>query len=998
MTQQIVVGPMSKGLRNDVTPFNVDNESFPVLINAYQWRQRIKRKRGTKFINRLTRRPMGTAANSYRLSLGNTSAGGAINGNLVSLFSLESNASIKPDFLQFNIGAATIVDDGNGNLSGGGASGNINYSTGVFAITGAPAVTAAFVSFLYYPNIVTLGLEPFVSDASSTPLELGFDRYYSYNISLINYNVHDVSYYYNPTLGAKTNWTSFKWNLADYQQIWTTNFSGALWAVPGITDPYSADTVGMQFSPVTNVAAPVGQTVVITVTGNNLVVGDYVFLNEFSDAVVSGLNFQTGYITAGSAPGAITVTLPNATLGGAGGATTAGIVQYLTNTAFPTKDCIRWYNGAPVNYVNEATSPTFTLNQGWVNFSPPLTTSSVGTFSIGDLAPAQYYLVGARMVVPYKDRLLFFGPLVQSSTGSVQYLQDTIVYSQNGTPFYTATFAGSPSVTAAYTPLVVPANQTAQPSSWWENRPGYGGFISAGYSRPITSVSINEDALIVGLADRQTRVLYTSNDLIPFAFYVINSELGSDSTFSTVTLDRGVLSVGGRGIILTSQIQSQRVDLEIPDQVFQISLLDQGARRICAQRDFINEWVYFTYSSDEFFTKYPSQTLMYNYREDTWGLFNESYSTYGSVRFQTGSTWATLDAGLTWRSWRTPWNSGASQEGQPVVLGGNQQGFIIQRDDDTYEDPSLYIKSISGNVITSPDHGLTNDYVIISGCIGTVGQVLNGKVFSVLRLTDDTFEFGPGVSSGTYLGGGIITRLYRPFIQSKQFPVAWAMGRKTRLGPQLYLLSATPNSQITLLIYLSQDNSNPYNDPIPENDSLVYSAVLYTCPENSVIGLNQYTKNLQMVTAQRQAQIWHRMNTSLIGDTVQVGFTLSDDQMLEVVPETDSDGEEVSYAIAAATQANPCVLTTTANYAVGTLVKITGVVGMTQINFIEDPNYNYYEVITSNSTTTTINIDSTAFTAYSSGGTIVSMSPDYQTSEIELHAIILNVSPSQVLA
>jgi hypothetical protein len=34
-----------------------------------------------------------------------------------------------------------------------------------------------------------------------------------------------------------------------------------------------------------------------------------------------------------------------------------------------------------------------------------------------------------------------------------------------------------------------------------------------------------------------------------------------------------------------------------------------------------------------------------------------------------------------------------------------------------------------------------------------------------------------------------------------------------------------------------------------------------------------------MLTAPQQAQIWHRMNTSLIGDSVQIGITLSDAQM-----------------------------------------------------------------------------------------------------------------------
>ena len=45
---KIVVGPIPKGLRKDVEPFNIDNSNFPVLLNAYQWRGRVKRKRGTQ--------------------------------------------------------------------------------------------------------------------------------------------------------------------------------------------------------------------------------------------------------------------------------------------------------------------------------------------------------------------------------------------------------------------------------------------------------------------------------------------------------------------------------------------------------------------------------------------------------------------------------------------------------------------------------------------------------------------------------------------------------------------------------------------------------------------------------------------------------------------------------------------------------------------------------------------------------------------------------------
>ncbi len=132
------------------------------------------------------------------------------------------------------------------------------------------------------------------------------------------------------------------------------------------------------------------------------------------------------------------------------------------------------------------------------------------------------------------------------------------------------------------------------------------------------------------------------------------------------------------------------------------------------------------------------------------------------------------------------------------------------------------------------------------------------------------------------------------------------MSRKTRLGPQQYLLSKTARSQATLLIFLSQDGTNPYNEgPIVPglsfNNALVYSSVLYTCPESTNLGLTAANINLQMVTATEQAQIWHRVNTSLLGDTIQVAITISDDQMVEVddngVPVNAFDEVEVHSMI-----------------------------------------------------------------------------------------------------
>jgi len=235
---------------------------------------------------------------------------------------------------------------------------------------------------------------------------------------------------------------------------------------------------------------------------------------------------------------------------------------------------------------------------------------------------------------------------------------------------------------------------------------------------------------------------------------------------------------------------------------------------------------------------------------------------------------------------------------QPDIIAGNQQGFVVFKSEGTREQKSLYIRDISGNMITSPDHGLAvNDFIIINDAIGTISTEVNGNIFSVgPPVTEDTFVLNPTIASGTYFGGGTITRMYIPFIQTKQFPTSWAMGRKTRIGVQRYLLSKTDNGQITLQIYLSQNDSSPYTfGPIVPaanvvNSSLIYSTILYTCPESTNLGLTPYTKNLMTPTAQAQQQIWHRKNTSLIGDTVQLGFTLSDTQMRTV----DDNGLPIS--------------------------------------------------------------------------------------------------------
>lgn len=974
MSQKIVVGPIDKGIRTDRTAFVIDNDSFPILQNAYQWRGRIKRKRGTSALGRLNRY-LGTTDGSGNLTVTivpNTITSG------ISRFVVGSNVFTDPG------GASPVVL-----ITNGPGTATLNRSTGVLAISSSNAATAVY----YYPGLPVLGLEDVSLNATMFPGCIAFDTTYSYNINTASpYNIYDVSFYKNPAATppynytsyvAKGTWTKTTWNSQTYQQYWSLNYQGALWVTNGITAPFTVTNIGMQYKVITTVDNITGgppATADLGITAHGLVVGDFLFINEV--VTTTGINLQTGYVVAVVNANKVTVEFPNATIATNG---TGGIAQYLTNRSDTTKDCIRWYDGDPT----AGSPPTPTSSLGWVNFAPPL---SQGSFSIDDNPAAQYYLVGAVMIVPYKDRLLFIGPVIQTSTANSQiYLQDTVIYSEVGSPYYTASFSGSPtSATTVFHSILTPYagnatsdTETADPASYFCDQSGFGGFISAGYAQPIVTSGFNLDVLILGFSNRQTQFVYTGNDIFPFQFYSVNTEFGSQSTFSGVTLDRGVLTIGNRGIVLSNQNSCQRMDLSIPDQIFQFNLQNNGPQRITAQRDFINEWIYFTYLNNQFTSSFPNQTLQYNYRDDSWAIFNESYTTYGILRKSTGNTWSTIgNIFPTWAEWNEPWNAGSTTILQPSVIAGNQQGFVVTRDDGTGEADSIFIQQITNatSTITSPNHGLNNgDYIVISNCLGTISSLINGKIFKVSNVTTSTFvvkSLPNIVFSGTYLGSGTIKRMYIPRILTKQFPTSWGMSKKTRIGVQQYLFTVTPSGQVELQIYLSQNADSPYNfgPVVPEeslNNSLIYSDVLYTSPDvyiqncnnvpmgnignsssttisinlqtllkfqqpivpgsvvitvgslatfsdngsggfsvtgtgvsigssivyttgalvlvfsvapaatASTITMNYYNGNIQSPTAAQQEQVWHRVNTSLIGDTVQIGFTLSDEQMFD---------------------------------------------------------------------------------------------------------------------
>jgi hypothetical protein len=375
----------------------------------------------------------------------------------------------------------------------------------------------------------------------------------------------------------------------------------------------------------------------------------------------------------------------------------------------------------------------------------------------------------------------------------------------------------------------------------------------------------------------QQKLVYTLDDSDPFVFQTIDSEYGTENTFSAIPMKSGNISIGDYGIIATNEVGCDRIDVEIPDQVFNIASSNFKNQRVCAIRDFQQELIYFTYCPSNSKTVFPSQTLCFNYRDNTWAIFKESYTHYGIFRRSTDQTWASL-RGLTWARWTDPWNDGTNSAWFPQVVGGNQQGYVLEKGVDISEGLSNFIQSIdvSTKTFTSPDHGLKNgDFIQVSGILGTTITNIDGAaltVFKVHVVNADSFIIegeSTLVVTGTYTGAGEFRRLYRPVMQTKQFIPYWSQGRYTRVGTQRYLFERTTSGKLTVQVYTNTASvDNPSNDQ-STNPSLIYSDIISTAPEPNLYGGTD-------TTAQ---QLWHIQSNSFNGQTIQLGFTLNDEQM-----------------------------------------------------------------------------------------------------------------------
>lgn len=430
------------------------------------------------------------------------------------------------------------------------------------------------------------------------------------------------------------------------------------------------------------------------------------------------------------------------------------------------------------------------------------------------------YVLTARLIVSFKNRLVLLSTIENDNTGACAGLGTNTAYTNRAR----YSFNGSPFARNAW---YEPNQKDTSGGVVNNNNIAAGaGFIDATTEEQIISAEFIKDRLIVYFERSTWELAYTGNYVIPFVWQKINTELGSEAQFSTVPFDTVILTMGTTGVHACSGSNVERIDTKIPDQVFEIQNRNLGVQRVYGIRDYFTELVYWTFPSTDFqsgagASVYPTQILVYNYRNDSWALNTDCITAFGYFEQQNMNnsiTWASTT--LTWEQANMQWVSGTLDANFRQVIAGNQQGYTFICDPDESRNARAMqitnmVQSGSNVIITCIDHTLApvnpsdpteGDYVIIENAQGVTltsvpATLYPDNIFPVFALGVDPINqfLIPSVTlTGTYTGGGTVSRVSNIAIQSKQWNPYLDQGRNVYLQKIDFGVEKTEQGEITV--------------------------------------------------------------------------------------------------------------------------------------------------------------------------------------------------------
>lgn len=495
------------------------------------------------------------------------------------------------------------------------------------------------------------------------------------------------------------------------------------------------------------------------------------------------------------------------------------------------------------------------------------------------------YVQTARIILPFKDRLILLNTIENNANGATpfdtanptttgitptNYLTSTSKqfvnrcrYSHNGSPFSANAWLEPGFV---YKPNLLATTVVADGA----------GFIDAPTDEEIISADFVKDRLVVYFERSTWELAYTGNQILPFVWQKINTELGAESTFSVVPFDKVVLGIGNVGVHACNGSNVERIDNLIPDEVFAIKNKEEGVLRTAGIRDYYTEMVYWTFPTNNQQTSqiYPDRVLVYNYKTGSWAFNDDTITTWGYFEQQLDRTWATTDQ--LWEEADFTWTRGVVQAQFRQILAGNQEGYVFIVLPDGSRNARVLqitdITTVAGRTrLTIIDHNLKeNDYIIIETAQGITG--LNNGIYSVSFVNPNIVELIPPDSppyatyTGTYTGGGTASRVSNIQIKSKQWNPYVDKGRSFYLAKIDFCVLKTATGQITV-DYFPSGSELSMVTAADETLMIMGNNVLETSP------YALYPLEFQ------QVRLWHPVYFQTDGDFVQILISFNDEQI-----------------------------------------------------------------------------------------------------------------------
>ncbi len=462
----------------------------------------------------------------------------------------------------------------------------------------------------------------------------------------------------------------------------------------------------------------------------------------------------------------------------------------------------------------------FTDGSTWTAFTPAITATRT--------------LFQARILIPYYGRLL-----------ALNTWEGITDLSTDATNFFNRCRFSGPAF----------GDPTAS-TAWRTDLFGLGGSLDAPVDEEITGATFVKNTLVVDFEYSTWQLRYVGEYGLPFIWERVSADFGSGSTFSGVLFDNTRLNVGDVAITSGNSIGVERIDLEIPDEVFafQNEQVNNGAKRVWGIRDYVRELVFWCYPDGTSQSlagtaiTFPNKVLLYNYRNRTWAIFRDSVTAFGTFQLQTAGdvggavNWNSTT--VTWDSETVTWNDPAqtSVPGIPAICKLNQQGYAHLFGTTTIDDPSLAVTgaALSGGLLqlTIPNHNLTDLEIIYltgmqfisSSTFLPVTTSLNQVIYQVYAVIDaNTIQiafwnttsnsyvvvgtntgdttFTPVLSTSTYVGGGQITLFPRMNLITKDINLFQKNGMNSKVSRIDFLVE--PQSQNTSVAVNLIANSNP---------------------------------------------------------------------------------------------------------------------------------------------------------------------------------------------